>query len=60
MSDEDPNVDFNTPARGKIDDAVLSGMILRAQGGGCDAYLTPQGAELPMANRRDDLLICRP
>ena len=47
-------------APGKIDDAVLAGLIHRAQAAGCDAYLVPQAAELPMANRRDDLLIARP
>lgn len=48
------------PRPGKIDDAVLTGLIQRAQGGGCDAYLLPQAPGLPMANRRDDLLIARP
>jgi hypothetical protein len=48
------------PIPGKIDDAVLTGMIQRAQAAGCDAYLLPQASELPMANRRDDLLIVRP
>ena len=46
--------------RGKIDDAVLNGLIQRAQARGCDAYLLPQGPALPMANRRDDLLLVRP
>ena len=48
------------PIPGKIDDAVLTGLIQRAQAAGCDAYLLPQGPDLPMANRRDDLLIARP
>jgi len=50
----------DAPAPGKIDDAVLADLIARAQACGCDAYLLPQGAGLPMANRRDDLLIVRP
>ncbi|MCK1305751.1 class I SAM-dependent methyltransferase [Bradyrhizobium sp. 45] len=45
---------------GLIDDSVLSGLIARAQGAGCDAYLVPQPANLPMANRRDDLLVRKP
>jgi len=53
-------VEFNTPAPGKIDDAVLMSLVLRAQAAGCDAYVLPQGPDLPMANRRDDLLIARP
>ncbi|MBV9996517.1 MAG: hypothetical protein JO127_15035 [Caulobacteraceae bacterium] len=51
---------YDTPAPGKIDDAVLTGLIQRAQAAGCDAYLLPQDAALPMANRRDDLLLIRP
>ncbi|HEX7761769.1 MAG TPA: hypothetical protein VF459_19840 [Caulobacteraceae bacterium] len=59
-STQPPVAPFNVPAPGKIDDAVLGGLIQRAQAAGCDAYLLPQGAGLPMANRRDDLLIARP
>lgn len=44
----------------KIDDALLARLVSRAQAGGCDAYVLPQDAALPMANRRDDLLIMRP
>lgn len=53
-------VTYNEPSPGKIDDAVLLGLMQRVQGAGCDAYLLPQAADLPMANRRDDLLIARP
>ncbi|HEX4183827.1 MAG TPA: hypothetical protein VHY34_11280, partial [Caulobacteraceae bacterium] len=53
-------VPFNEPAPGKIDDAVLIGLMQRAQAAGCDAYLVPQAADLPMANRRDDLIIGKP
>jgi hypothetical protein len=59
-SDQPYQVAYDTPAPGKLDDAVLSGLMQRAQGAGCDAYLLPQGADLPMANRRDDLLLVRP
>lgn len=55
-----PEVNFNELHAGKIDDAVLFGIIQRAQASGCDAYLLPQGADLPMSNRRDDLLIAKP
>jgi hypothetical protein len=53
-------IDEGAPARGKIDDAVLIALMQCAQAAGCDAYLTPQAADLPMANRRDDLLLMRP
>jgi 2-polyprenyl-3-methyl-5-hydroxy-6-metoxy-1,4-benzoquinol methylase len=43
-----------------IDDAVIAGLMARAQAAGCDAYLLPQARDLPMANRRDDLLIQKP
>jgi hypothetical protein len=54
-----PDVKFNRPEPGKIDDAVIAGLMHRAQLAGCDAYLLPQPESLPMANRRDDLLIRR-
>jgi len=59
-SDQPYVVPHDAPAPGKIDDGVLMGLILRAQSAGCDAYLMPQAADLPMANRRDDLLLARP
>ena len=43
-----------------IDDTVVRGLIDRAHVMGCDAYYLPQNSELPMANRRDDLLIIKP
>lgn len=55
-----PEVSWNAPTPGKIDDAVLIGLMQRAQAAGCDAYLMPQAADLPMQNRRDDLLIVKP
>lgn len=57
---EIPRVDFNSPEPGKIDDSVLLGLVLRARNSGFDAYLLPQPHDLPMANRREDLLVRRP
>lgn len=59
-STEPYDVTQDAPAPGKIDDAVLADLIARAQSRGCDAYLLPQAPDLPMANRRDDLLLVRP
>jgi hypothetical protein len=59
-SDEPPEVTFNTVESEKIDDAVLLGLVARARAAGCDAYLVPQAESLPMANRREDLLVARP
>jgi hypothetical protein len=57
---EMPEVQFNTVEPGKIDDSVLIGLVLRARSAGFDAYLVPQPPQLPMANRREDLLVRKP
>ena len=59
-TDDPPEVTFNAVEPGKIDDSVLLGLVARARTAGCDAYLVPQAPELPMANRREDLLVVRP
>lgn len=49
--------------RGKLaelDDRVLLKLLERARQEGFDAYLLLQAPELPMANRREDLLFVRP
>lgn len=43
-----------------IDDAAVMDIVMRARAAGADAYLLPQPASLPMANRREDILIRRP
>lgn len=55
-----PEVKFNTSLAGQIDDAVVMAILQRARNSGFDAYVMPQGASLPMANRREDILITRP
>jgi hypothetical protein len=57
---EVPQVDFRAVEADKIDDAVILGVIMRARAQGCDAYWLPQGEALPMANRREDVLIIKP
>jgi hypothetical protein len=59
-TDEVPAVAFNTVERSKIDDAVVLGIVGRARAAGFDAYVVPQSVDLPMANRREDVLITRP
>lgn len=44
----------------RIDDGLAMGLMHRARNAGFDAYLLPQAADLPMANRREDLLVVRP
>jgi len=58
--DEKPPVSFNAPVRGEIDDAVALSILARARSGGFHAWIVPQSPELPMANRREDILIARP
>lgn len=59
-SDETPEVVFNRVEKGKLDDSVLLALLLRCRTAGYDAYILPQGSALPMANRREDILIVRP
>jgi hypothetical protein len=58
--DEDPEVEFNDLETTRIDDSVVLGLIARARTAGFDAYVVPQAPDLPMANRREDLLLHRP
>jgi hypothetical protein len=55
-----PEVSFNVPAPGKIDDAAVLGLIARGRAAGVDAYVLPQPPTLPMHNRREDLLMRKP
>ena len=59
-TDEDPKVLYNTIEKDKIDDSVVLSIITRAQSFGFDSYIVPQNKDLPMSNRRDDILILRP
>jgi len=59
-SRENPKTRFNTIERHKIDDAVVLGLLARARNAGFDAYVVPQARDLPLANRREDLLVLRP
>jgi len=57
---EIPAVAHNALEPGHIDDAALLGLVLRARSEGYDAFLLPQAPDLPMANRREDLLVRKP
>jgi hypothetical protein len=60
QTEEKPQVQFNTLENDQIDDAVLLSLLMRARAAGFDGYLLPQPPDLPMANRREDLLIYKP
>jgi len=59
-TNEDPEVVFNRLETTSIDDSVVLALLARARAAGFDAYVLPQDPELPMANRREDILIRRP
>lgn len=59
-TDTPPELPLFAPAGDRIDDAVMLGLIQRARSAGYDAYVLPQPAELPLSNRREDLLVTRP
>ena len=55
----EPKVLFNKLEPGQLDDGVILGLITRMRNAGLHAFVLPQGAGLPMANRREDILIVR-
>lgn len=59
-TNEIPAVSFNVSEEGQIDDAVMLSLLMRCRNAGYDAYWLPQADELPMANRREDILIRKP
>ena len=59
-ADEDPIVEFNTITHDKIDDSVVMSILMRARAQGFQAWVVPQGHGLPMANRREDIIIRKP
>ena len=58
--DEAPALQYDVPTPGEIDDSVVAAMVARGRAQGFHAYVVPQPASLPMANRREDLLFERP
>lgn len=45
---------------GELNDAILLLLLKRGREKGYHAYIVPQGCDLPMKNRREDLLVVRP
>lgn len=44
----------------RLDDAFVLNLIERCRARGFDAYVVPQDPALPMANRREDILVVKP
>jgi hypothetical protein len=59
-TDAAPEVHFNRPEPGNMDDSVVLALLARARAAGFHAWVLPQHPDLPMGNRREDLLIRRP
>jgi hypothetical protein len=55
-----PNVQFNQLEPGRMDDSVVLSILARARSQGFHAWVIPQSSALPMANRREDILIRKP
>ncbi|HXT19686.1 MAG TPA: methyltransferase [Thermoanaerobaculia bacterium] len=58
--DEMPVVEHQALETGHLDDAVVLALVMRARAAGFHAWLLPQDPRLPMANRREDILVERP
>ena len=55
-----PPVDLFEIETGKLDDAIIFAIMQRYRNHGLETYLLPQAENLPMANRREDILIVKP
>jgi hypothetical protein len=55
-----PEVHFNRLEPGQMDDSVVLALLARARAQGFHAWALPQAVDLPMANRREDILIRKP
>lgn len=57
---EVPEIEYNCIQAKQIDDSVIAAIISRIRASGFHAFIMPQSLNLPMANRREDILIIRP
>lgn len=59
MDTDDPP-EMRPSGPGVIDDSVVLDLLARARAAGFDAHVVPLRADLPLANRREDILIGKP
>jgi SAM-dependent methyltransferase len=59
-TDEPPEPRYGTLRRGEPDDGLVLGLLAHARAAGFHAWVLPQPPDLPLANRREDLLLARP
>lgn len=57
---EIPETVFNRVEPNHIDDSIIMAILSRTRAAGFHAFVVPQSSNLPMANRREDILIVRP
>lgn len=58
-TDDPPPRALTHPEPGGIDDAAVLAVVEQARAAGYDAYVLPQRHTLPLANRREDVLVAR-
>jgi len=58
-SSTNPEVHFNELQKYKIDDSIIFSILNRYRNFGFETYLFNQDDRLPMANRREDILIVK-
>lgn len=58
-TDEPPTLSTFLDEDGKIDDSVILALLMRLRSSGFEAYVVPQPVGLPLANRREDILVAR-
>ncbi len=58
--DDEPAVEWPRLPMGELDDGVGLGLLARIRDAGFHAWLVPQREDLPMANRREELICERP
>lgn len=60
QTESEPEVVMNAIEFNEFDDGIVFGILNRYRSFGMETYLLPQPRELPMSNRREDILIWRP
>jgi hypothetical protein len=60
LDDEEPDLSWPALPAPEPDDAVVIGLLSRARAAGSHAWVMPQAPGLPMANRREDLVLEQP
>ena len=56
-SDSSPPISDERLIEDKVDDSLILGILMRYRFAGYEVYLVPQSEKLPMANRREDVII---